>query len=114
MTAYTADNLVTGTTYSFKIRARNEIGYSFDSNEITIIAAAKPSKPFSPQTSFANDVVRVYWDEPVTNGAPILSYTIKLRHSNIAIFSENLEYCDGTDATITQNRECFIPAYVFN
>lgn len=95
MTAFTAENLVTGTTYSFKIKARNALGYSNDSNIITVIAAAKPSKPYSPTTEFANDIVRIYWDEPITNGADIIAYNIKIRHSNFATYSENTEYCDG-------------------
>lgn len=104
MTAYTAQNLEMGTTYNFKVLARNALGYSDDSNEIQVIAAAKPSKPYSPSTSFAEDIVTIYWDEPITNGAEIIAYDIKIRHSNFATYSSNTEYCDGTDATIVAER----------
>lgn len=97
MTSFTASDLVMGTTYTFKVHARNSMGYSGDSNEITVIAAAKPSKPYSPTSSFANDIVTISWPLPTTNGADIISYSIKIRHSNMATYSEELTYCDGTD-----------------
>jgi hypothetical protein len=88
---------VTGTTYTFKVNARNAFGYSEDSNEISVIAAQKPSKPSSPTTSFANDIVTVSWDLPTDNGAPITAYAIKIRHSNMATYSSQMDYCDGSD-----------------
>jgi hypothetical protein len=48
--------------------------------------------------------VTIYWDEPITNGAEIIAYDIKIRHSNFATYSSNTEYCDGTDATIVAER----------
>jgi hypothetical protein len=48
------------------------------------------------------------------NGAPITQYRIKIRHSNLFAYSEQLDYCDGTDATIVAERACHIPASVIN
>lgn len=114
MTAHTATGLTTGTTYSFKVQSRNLNGYSDFSNEITVIAAQKPSKPSSPTTSFANDIVTISWSEPATNGAPITAYTIKVRHSNLATYSVPTDYCDGSDSGIIAALQCDIPASVLN
>ena len=37
--------------YTFKVLAYNAVGYSTDSPEITILAAAAPDKPESPSTN---------------------------------------------------------------
>jgi hypothetical protein len=55
------------------------MGYSSDSNEISVLVASEPSKPDDPTTSFANDIVTITWPLPVTNGADISSYTIRIR-----------------------------------
>ena len=43
-TSYTASSLTVGATYTFKVTARNAVnGFSPDSNEVSIIAASKPT-----------------------------------------------------------------------
>jgi len=40
---YNLTSVTTGSTYKFKIRARNSYGYSIESNEVVILAAQMPS-----------------------------------------------------------------------
>ena len=49
--------LSAGTTYTFKVRARNAIGFSEYSTELSIIAADKPSLQFAPTTSIGGDEI---------------------------------------------------------
>jgi hypothetical protein len=58
--------------------------------------------------------VTITWTLPVTNGAPITAYKITIRHSNLATYSENLNYCDGSDSDIVAAMSCDIPASVLN
>lgn len=44
-TSYTATNLTPGNTYSFKVTARNVVGYGAQSSAVTILAAKKPDAP---------------------------------------------------------------------
>lgn len=59
--------LTPGSRYSFKVQARNSIGYSVDSNTITALAAIVPSKPLSPSTYLQVNSVIAKWTAPTTN-----------------------------------------------
>ena len=49
--SYTQTGLTSGTSYKFKVRARNSVGFSVYSSVFTIVAATKPDEP----TSFVRD-----------------------------------------------------------
>ena len=49
-TSYTATNLAAGTTYAFKVEARNSYGYSAHSAAAPILCATVPSIPVAPTT----------------------------------------------------------------
>jgi hypothetical protein len=49
-TSYTVTGLTAGTTYKFKVLARNSYGVSIYSNEVIELAAQIPNKPFAPIT----------------------------------------------------------------
>jgi hypothetical protein len=51
-TSYTKTGLSAGTTYKFKVSARNSIGTGFFSTEFTIVAATIPSAPEAPSTTY--------------------------------------------------------------
>jgi hypothetical protein len=64
---YTALSMDTGSTYQFKVQARNIYGFSINSiNAVSILAAQKPDVPTAPITSFATDVVTITWTAPAT------------------------------------------------
>ena len=111
-TSYIATGLTRGTTYSFKVQARNDVGYGEQSSVLTVLAASKPDRPDAPTTSWTRDVVTVSWNEPETNGGPILSYSISVRDSTTLSYSTELTNCDGSNADIITNKSCDIPVSV--
>ena len=110
-TSYVATSLTTGTVYKFKVQARNAFGLSEFSDEVAILAASKPSRPSQPTTTLSDldDEVTVTWTEPATNGAPVESYSIYIRHSDFLSYSLLLDSCDGSDPTIVSEKSCKIP-----
>ncbi len=47
---YTASSLTADVVYTFKVAARNFIGFGPDSSELNVRAAAKPDAPYAPST----------------------------------------------------------------
>lgn len=77
-----------------------------------MLAASPPERPAAPVTTWTRDLVTITWVEPQTNGGPIQSYSIFIRESNLASYTEHLENCDGTDAAIISALSCSIPVSV--
>jgi hypothetical protein len=60
--SYTTSNpLVEGNFYSFKVKARNAVGFSDESAVISIKAAQKPDKPLNVATAIVSGGVAVSW-----------------------------------------------------
>jgi Fibronectin type III domain len=59
--SFVATGLNTGTTYKFKVQARNAQGYSDFSIDQVIQTAEKPEKPATPLTSFNPDAITIQW-----------------------------------------------------
>jgi len=53
--------------------------------------------------------VVVDWTAPSDQGSVITGYKIYIETSTSAVFTLDLDYCDGSDATIVTNTECSIP-----
>jgi hypothetical protein len=70
-TNYLATSLTSGTTYEFKVEAKNEYGYSTYSDTITLLAAYIPEIPTSVTTEIDGSQVKVLWSLPSDNGSPI-------------------------------------------
>lgn len=54
-TSHTETGLTEGTSYKFRLRARNSVGFSSYSSVITIVAATIPSQPSAPTTALSGD-----------------------------------------------------------
>ena len=70
-TTYTyTDDIISGATYSFKVRARSEVGYGPYSSAIRIIAASAPAVPNAPSTTLNEDTqeVKIQWNPPEDDG----------------------------------------------
>jgi hypothetical protein len=107
---YTTDfALEAGQFYKFKVEARNSVGYSPYSAEISILAAQKPEQPLVPTTSVVGDNVQIDWSIPEDGGTSITGYEVKIRHSDNVVFSEDLTNCDASQAAIVTAHSCLVP-----
>ena len=70
-TTYTATGLTSGTTYEFKVEARNQYDFSAYSATLALLAAHVPEVPTSVATTIDGSSVKVSWTLPSTNGSPI-------------------------------------------
>ena len=76
---YTKEGLSAGTTYKFKVSARNSIGTGALSSEFTIIAATIPYNIAAPTTTYdgASDSVTIDFNPPTDDGGlTITGYVI--------------------------------------
>jgi hypothetical protein len=80
----TSEALISGKAYKFMVTAKNQVGPSAPTY-LTVIAAAKPSKPEPPTAinSLAN--VLISWLEPANGGSPITSYIVKIYDKNFSL-----------------------------
>ena len=103
--------MVAGVTYSFRVRARNALGFGPFSNEVDITAAKVPEKPAAPSTSINNVSVRVSWVDPDSNSSPITGYEVMVATST-GDFIFDLQFCDAATEPIISQRYCEIPVSV--
>lgn len=108
-TSFTATSLTFGLTYTFRVEARNEFGYSSESEDISILCAAVPVAPLQPTTTIAADHVIFDWAEPVANGKPITGYKIYIRKSDLSYEQVPSVDCDGFDSLIMAETQCLVP-----
>jgi hypothetical protein len=97
-------DLTPGITYKFKVRSRNAISPSQDSNIITALAAIVPNAPLSASTYIEVNNVIVKWNAPTLNslstyGSEIQGYRVFIRWSD-GTYGEQLTHCDGSNPTI--------------
>lgn len=80
-TSYTKTGLTAGTTYNFKVQARNVIGVGSFTSAFTIVAATVPNVPTAMTRDEANTSktqVAFNWTTPSDNGGvSIIDYTIE-------------------------------------
>jgi hypothetical protein len=100
--------VVASTTYLFRVRAHNVLGWGEFSEPVQIVSAKVPEKPDPPVLTISNIFVRIEWAEPYTNSAPIEAYEIEVADSMGTFAVENL-YCKGAEEPVLSNRYCNIP-----
>lgn len=96
--------IISGQTYKFYVEARNEVGYSPQSDEISILAATIPITPSAPTTYIDGENVVVKWVAPYNGGSSVLAYSIQVKTSDGTTFEQDLENCDGNDSTIVMSK----------
>lgn len=64
VTTFIAENLSPRVTYTFKVSARNDFGYSPNSTVVSILAAQMPDRPNAPTTSLSRTKLIIDWDAP--------------------------------------------------
>ena len=101
--SYTAKTLTANVIYTFKVNARNLVGFGADA-VVNVRAAAKPDFPAKPSTSVnSNKSVTISWTEPYDGGSPITSYTVDFRQS------DGLNYITESDNCNVSETSCTIP-----
>jgi hypothetical protein len=71
---YTAQNVIKGCTYYFRLQAKNIYGWGVHSEVVEIKAAGIPSQMEIPQTSVAGQNVVVSWQVPYENSDFVSHY----------------------------------------
>lgn len=77
-TTYTWTGLANGTTYSFKVRACNDVGCGTWSASDSATTWGEPSQVGTPSVNAGNGTLSANWSAPAANGSPISSYTVEL------------------------------------
>lgn len=104
----TTNTLVAGQTYRFKVEARNSVGYSAYSQELSVLVAQEPDQPQAPITSIVGDKVKIQWVVPYDGSSAITSYNIVIRESDGVTFTEDSVNCNGADATVIAEFSCSV------
>lgn len=114
----TPNNLVTsftqtsgftpGTTYSYRLRAKNSYGYGPYSSTVSITPASAPSQIATATTTVDTVYAKIAWAEPASNGASITGYRVYIQQKSGSYRLEST-YCSESDATVTANKYCLVP-----
>jgi hypothetical protein len=83
-----------GTTYEFKIESRNIIGYSTESESISIKAAIIPSAPTNVVTSRSINDIIISWQSPSSDpatdfGDSVMGFKIFIRTNDMLTFDQD-------------------------
>jgi hypothetical protein len=82
-TAQFITGLTDGTSYRFTVAARNVVGYGPPSAKSQAMIAGAPGQPGTPTvTKPASGSLKVTFAAPMSNGAPITSYSVTCASSN--------------------------------
>lgn len=74
-----SDNIESGKTYTFRIRARNIVGYSAYSNEIRYVISSPPDKPLAPTKDYDRSTktsMFIKWSESAATETSIIGYKL--------------------------------------
>lgn len=101
-----------GSTYLFRLRAKNAKGWGEYSSTVGLIPSGVPDQ-MSPVVTSINGVnIQFSWTAPSkTNGSPILAYQIYFKSID-GTYSLLPLYCDGSNSTIVQQQKCLVPMLV--
>jgi hypothetical protein len=90
------------------MKARNSVGYSLDSDIISVIAASLPDVPTNLITTIDGENVQISWTPASNGGSPLTSYVILIQGKNGEFFEDSVN-CDGTSQTIINDSICTVP-----
>ena len=82
-TAHTETGLLAGSSYKFRVSARNSVGYSTPSSVLTIVAATVPSQPSAPTATLNGETsFTINWSPPTDLGGQTISgYRLEVQTS---------------------------------
>lgn len=94
-TSYVISALPAGSSYNFKVRARNRWGFGPFSASTLIQSSTTALIITAPTVSVSGINVRITWLPPDNQGSTITQYKVVVKQTNLA-YSENTQYCDGS------------------
>ena len=101
-----------GEIYSFRVRARNSVGYSDYSSVLPIIAATTPKASTSnlanDRTKTTTNQLTFSWDAPPINqdgGSPVIDYSVEQYNEQSGNYSEIESGLRATSCTISDLTE---------
>lgn len=103
-----ATSLTAGTTYEFKVEARNQLGYSAYSTTIQLLCAYIAEVPTNVVTEVAATQIKVSWQLPSENGTPITEYKVFVKEIASGEYTHESTDCVGADATVISTTSCYI------
>jgi hypothetical protein len=114
LTFTVSSSIIGGTTYQFRVRAKNYWGWGSYSSTVSIKAAKAPAQMSSAVTSIdtATGGVKILWTAPNTNSDTITAYKIEMLDHTGTTWSQDLVHCDGTNSVIKSNLYCIVPMSV--
>lgn len=83
--------LKNGKTYSFKVQAKNEVGWSKESNSVEGTPDKLPDAPTDVKAEAGRNTVVVTWKAPEGNFSAVDGYEVTLNGSNIANPTQRLK-----------------------
>lgn len=99
MQTFLIETLTPGTTYGFKVQARNQFGLSELSEEFQILCATVPEAPIQPTTTGVESDVIITWAEPFTNGSPITGYKVFIQAADTDFIQESV-HCLSSEVLV--------------
>mmetsp|Transcript_9440 Transcript_9440/g.8971 ORF Transcript_9440/g.8971 Transcript_9440/m.8971 type:complete len:317 (+) Transcript_9440:887-1837(+) len=109
ITSYTVTGLTPGTTYQFKVRAKNIYGYGDFSGVISALASSVPDTMAAPVVTVAAGEVKVDFVVPDDGFVAIDYYHVQILDKNTDTMVEELTNCDGADSDVISDTYCTIP-----
>jgi len=108
-TIIVSSELVSGTVYGFRVRARNIFGWGPFSTVTEIKAAREPGIPAAPVTSVdpVTGGVIIQWTAPDARGDEITAYKIEIADKTGNDWTTEAS-CLGTDPTVIANLRCVV------
>jgi large repetitive protein len=105
----TSIDLMQGQTYKFKVQAKNDVGFSSLSSELSILAAQYPEAPTDISTYFTGTSVIIKWAAAYNGGTAITAYDIEIQHTDGVSYSPDMVNCDGSASLIVMEKQCTVP-----
>jgi hypothetical protein len=109
-TIIVSSEIVSGTIYGFRVRARNIFGWGPYSTVTEIKAAREPGLPVAPVTTIdpVAGGVTIEWTAPDARGDTITAYKIEIANkAGNTWYTE--AHCNGTDPVVIAALSCVVP-----